>query len=132
MSGNSKNKPVCAGVVIRNKNGEYLLVLGRGAHKLSFAKGHIDEGETEKECAIRETYEETGLRIRIPEDTKVCRTKKALYYLLTEDCITGSRRLAPLDRREVVYARWYSPRLLQTLTRERVNSDVWDFIKWVY
>jgi 8-oxo-dGTP pyrophosphatase MutT (NUDIX family) len=41
-------------------NSEILLV--KGKHKWGFPKGHIESGESELDCAIRETYEETGLK----------------------------------------------------------------------
>ena len=50
------------------KNGEqYDLVLLRhrfGGH-WSFPKGHVEAGETERQTALREVKEETGLSIRL-------------------------------------------------------------------
>jgi 8-oxo-dGTP diphosphatase len=55
-----------ASVVVFNKKGE-VLVLQRSAksknnpNKWNFPGGHIDEGETHKEAAIRECQEEAGI-----------------------------------------------------------------------
>ena len=45
------------------KNGErrYLLVRGKSGH-VGFPKGHVEYGETEREAALREIREETGLK----------------------------------------------------------------------
>lgn len=47
-----KNKKI--GLVYREKRNDY-----------SFPKGHLEEGETLEECAIRETEEETGMICKI-------------------------------------------------------------------
>ena len=48
-----------AGCILINQNKkEIALVCRKG--KYSFPKGHLEENETIKECAIRETIEETG------------------------------------------------------------------------
>jgi len=44
-----------------------LLIKHNGGH-ISFPKGHIEEGETPKETAIRETFEETGIHAEIVSD----------------------------------------------------------------
>ena len=48
------------GLVHRNKNNDY-----------SFPKGHLEKGETLKECAIRETEEETGRKNHIIIDKEI-------------------------------------------------------------
>lgn len=46
-------------LVIRQVNGDY-----------GFPKGHIEDGETEEECAIRETFEEVGLNVRVDSNLR--------------------------------------------------------------
>ncbi len=62
-----KREKSCGALVVR-KNGEsYDLVLLRhrfGGH-WSFPKGHVEEGESERQTALREVHEETGLSIRL-------------------------------------------------------------------
>jgi 8-oxo-dGTP pyrophosphatase MutT (NUDIX family) len=135
-------KPVCAGVVLRNEKKEYLLVLGREHRKWSFPKGHIEDGESWQECAQRETFEETGLTVSIPEDVRQdtkrvrkCFTQKSVYFLLKTDCIQGDLELAPRDVEEIIEINWFDRRKLLGMARDDVNSDLWQFItalKWIY
>ncbi|MDA7941392.1 MAG: NUDIX domain-containing protein, partial [Nitrosopumilus sp.] len=55
-----------AGVVIyrRGRGGERFLLLQYPGGHWDFAKGHVEEGETEQEAALREAEEETGMRLR--------------------------------------------------------------------
>ena len=56
-----------AGVVIRNSINQILLVreIKPQCHgKYNLPGGHVEEGETAVECAVRETLEETGLSVR--------------------------------------------------------------------
>ena len=41
----------------------YLLIRSKSTGECGFPKGHIEEGESETETAIRETWEETSLRV---------------------------------------------------------------------
>ena len=53
-----------AGCILVNlENKKIALVLRKGDY--SFPKGHLEDGETIKECAIRETIEETGHEVEI-------------------------------------------------------------------
>jgi bis(5'-nucleosidyl)-tetraphosphatase len=61
-----------AGVVVFRKNGsdnEYL-VLKYGVRHWDFPKGHLEENETSLEAALRETFEETGLKVNIVDGFK--------------------------------------------------------------
>lgn len=53
---------VAARGVIRNDEGKYLLIKRADNGIWAFPSGAMEIGESLKECAIRETYEETGLK----------------------------------------------------------------------
>ena len=57
----------CGAVVFRDIKGEvkYLLIKNRRAAHWGFPKGHIEQGETLEQTALREVLEETGLHLNI-------------------------------------------------------------------
>lgn len=62
MGLNKFDEKSCGIVLFREKNGEnhYLLLHYPGGH-WDFPKGHVEEGEKERETAARELLEETGI-----------------------------------------------------------------------
>lgn len=50
---------------VKNDNIQILLAQPKGHTEWGFVKGKIEDGETIAECAKRETFEETGLEIKI-------------------------------------------------------------------
>ena len=58
----------CGCIII--KNGKVLLVYETNAKIWGFPKGHVEEGETEIETALREVKEEVNLKPVIYEDYK--------------------------------------------------------------
>lgn len=57
----------CGAIVYRDIKGEvrYLLIKNKRSAHWGFPKGHIEDGETKEETALREVLEETGLHIQI-------------------------------------------------------------------
>jgi len=55
----------CGGVIYRRSHGnlEFLLIRHVNSGHWSFPKGHVEDGETEEETALREIKEETGLDV---------------------------------------------------------------------
>ncbi len=51
----------CGVVVFRASPVESFLLMEH-PHRLDLPKGHVEDGETELECALRELYEETGIQ----------------------------------------------------------------------
>ena len=56
----------CGAVVFTHSNGGIKYVIIQSLERYyGFPKGHMEEGETEVETALREIYEETGLQVHI-------------------------------------------------------------------
>lgn len=57
----------CGAVVINNegKELEFLIIKHISGEHWGFPKGHVEEGETESETALREVFEETGLKVKL-------------------------------------------------------------------
>ena len=55
-------------------DGDKVLMVKHNAGHCAFPKGHVEEGETEFETAIRETKEETGIDVEIISDRRFVNT----------------------------------------------------------
>jgi len=60
----------CGGVIYRMNGGEaeYLVLCGMCGVEWSLPKGHMEAGESEREAAIREIFEECGVMATLAED----------------------------------------------------------------
>ena len=58
------------GAVIINEKKEFLLIRHKNGEHWDFPKGHKEEGESDRETAIREVLEETGLIVRLIDGFK--------------------------------------------------------------
>ncbi len=88
-----KHEKSCGALVYRNKGDrtELLLIKHRFGGHWSFPKGHVENGETEHETALREVKEETDLDINIQPGFRQCveyfpkpHVKKQVVYFLAE------------------------------------------------
>ncbi len=76
------NRPkVGIGVIIQNGDNEILIGKRKGSHSpyFSIPGGHLEKGETFEEAAIKEVYEETGLKIGNPK--VICVTNNLRTYV---------------------------------------------------
>lgn len=101
-----------AGGLVKNDNGEYLVIFRRG--KWDLPKGKIDEGEKKKDAAVREVEEECGIKVKKLGD-KIGKTyhiyvykgdlvlKRTHWYHMTS---TGNKKLVPQLEEDITEAIW--------------------------
>ena len=88
-----KKEKSCGAVVFRRKKELEVLVIRQNQGHWCFPKGHVEGDETERETAVREVREETGLNIRFlfgfREETHYCPQedieKDVVYFAAMEN-----------------------------------------------
>lgn len=112
------------GTIVVSPQGRFLLVRGRATGKWSFPKGHLEGPESPLECARRELYEETGLRLKdISPTTGLFKLRVAKYFLFR---IPSEAKLCSQDSREVMDLKWFT---FDEIQRLQGNVDVSEFVK---
>ena len=111
-----------ASVVIKNETGRYLLV--QEAKKAvrglwNIPGGHVDEGETLQEGAVREALEETGLKVKIIDDSpllaEIIPGTQLSYRPFMAHIISGEPTASP---GEILNVRWFTFTEIKALEKE--------------
>ena len=123
---NFKHENSCGAIVFNNKIKKFLIVKMFNGN-WGFPKGHIEECETEVETAIREVFEETGIKINIVSDKKYeikyvpneTTIKKVTFFI----GITENEEVT-VDEQEIEAYKWCSyEEALKTITY-RLQKEV--------
>ena len=100
----------CGGIIVfSEENKDKFLVIKQLSGYYGFPKGHIEDNETEEETALREVYEEVGIKAEIIEgfretlDYRVNKNimKEAVFFLMKSD-----KKNVTLDKNEVLEYAW--------------------------
>ncbi len=100
------------GGLVKNEADEYLFIFRRG--KWDLPKGKLDEGETIKECALREVNEETGLQ-NVTLTGHLCNTHHVYHekgiFILKESVwfdmqCSGKQQLTPQTEEDILAIQW--------------------------
>ncbi len=115
-----------AGGLVKHATGKYLFIEKRG--KLDLPKGHLEEGETPEDCAVREVHEEcgiTGHTIVKPLEPSyhtytwagISYLKKTSWYLMSYN---GPMALEPQTNEGITRVEWLGPDELS-----KIKSSAW-------
>jgi len=105
--------PPKAGVIIFNeKLNKILIVKNKSVEseknfKWGIPKGHIEKDELPHECAMRELYEETGIKLNIQINSKNCIKciNNTTYYVFSIP--EKNLKISPIDKNEIYTAQFH-------------------------
>jgi len=89
--------------------------------KWSFPKGHKNRGESYLDCAVRETFEETGIDLQCEDPVSYQRLSIGEYYFFEVE----EQKISINDPREVVEACWMT---VDEIRAAYCNVDVSNFL----
>lgn len=98
-------------------------------------KGHINNGETIEQCALRETFEETGLNVKIEKTLQQCltRNKKEIktVYVFLASVIDGQLNFLNDPDNEIEKIEWFDINNLPNIYnyQQKVISEAINNIK---
>ncbi len=137
MGDTERAKEFSAGGVVL-KDGRLLLIKMRnllGEEVWTFPKGHLEEGETAEEAALREVREETGLECRILRPLRVTfysfyrggvPVDKRVDWFLMEETGGDGRALTP---DEVLEMRWAYPAEADGSLKYRSDLEIMEILR---
>jgi len=112
---NQKIEQVC-GVIIENLEGKILLARSpKWNNKWTLPGGHLDDGETVQEAAVREGQEETGLRlapVALIAQGELIDSKdfyRPAHFQYHDWYCTTNDTNVTLEKRELTEYRWIDP-----------------------
>ena len=103
-------------------NGKVLLVKHKSGGHWDFPKGHREEGETNQETAIREVWEETGVKIKIKSEEEYKSTYKPKFHIQKTVIFFEAERIDGILKKqesEIIELEWLEyDKALEKLTFE--------------
>jgi 8-oxo-dGTP pyrophosphatase MutT (NUDIX family) len=124
---NSTEEKVCRSGIIFIKKNEYveevkfLVVRGKESGIWSFPKGRKQEDEIDEICAIREVFEETGIKIKNLNDKAKFKVGRNTYFIIEVNDINEYKDFNITDTFEVDLVEWKTINELRNLD---CNKDI--------
>ena len=121
-------------VLINLQEKKVALIYRPHKNDYSFPKGHIEPGEGVKDCAIRETIEETARDISLLMDEPICKDKyftgsgeevECIFYL-AKDNGEFKGEIAEIDRE---ICEWYNVEEVEEKLTYRDLKEMWEKVR---
>lgn len=116
-----------AGVILIDDQNRVLLVQNYDG-KWTFPKGGIECGESTEAAAVRELFEETGIRLTKAQMKIFYKTYKQTYFIYRACDITYDEELIS-DKREITGIGWFCMEHFQDFNTARPTSRIMEMIK---
>lgn len=117
METQKRKKVISCGAYVWRKKDEIVQVLlikpNLGIEFWGLPKGHIDQGETFEQCAMREVFEETGISIELVSYhgfalTNNAREEKTVHIFIAKPCESALEPSISDTNDEVVDVKWFN------------------------
>lgn len=114
----------CGCIVFNDSLDQIILVLNNytfdnNLNKWGLPKGFRENNETYADCAMRELFEECGLKLKIINNMPKIKINNTYYFILKIKKNLNNHRLFPIDKKEIKYAKWIKIKDLNTLNLNR-------------
>jgi len=125
-----RNRIKCGTVILNKKKDNIMLVQNnyllqeKNIELWSIPKGSRIENETYADCAMRETYEETGLKLKLRNNMIRIKINNTYYFVYVMDKQTHI--LITNDKKEIYKVKWFS---IKDIDFTKVNLETKLFIK---
>ena len=132
---NAVEKVKSCGFLIYRTKPQRTILLMKHPKRWDLPKGHVDEGETNFECALRELQEETGIEqrhLRMEEgfrfkdryivESKKGKKKKTLIIYLAE--LIEDVEIVPTEHEGYEWVNWNPPHAIQEKTIDPLLAEV--------
>lgn len=109
----------CGAVILKEESGNTLaLIIKQHDNCWSFPKGHVEEGETEEETAIREIKEETNIDVEIDNSFREVITYSPKEGVIKDVVLFVAKPITEeviLDPKEVIDYKWINVKELENV-----------------
>ena len=125
----AKNSRRCGTIIFNKEYTKIIVILNRhsyemGLNKWGLPKGSLNKNETYIECAVRETLEETGLKIHINTHAAIINISKCSYFPITLDESITTDKFNPIDKDEIHDVKWISIDSLKNNKTKHANYEL--------
>ncbi len=136
--GKTKHEKSCGAIIIAPENGNYkvLMVKHQNGGHWSFPKGHVENGETETQTALREIKEETGMDVALDTNFRHVVTYSPKRGTLKDVVFFAAKPLSSdlkRQKKEIAEIRWVplvcAPNLVSFDTDRELLASITQYVR---